>query len=104
MLVATRVFDGDGGTELHIRDMISVTSLKTDDNLDRTFETTWAATNYLLYPANAEPTKAWGRPYTWVVVDVDAGKEDVFTAGMQARIHRWTARGQGKGVRELQAR
>ena len=65
-------------------------------NLDRTFETTWAATNYLLYPANAEPTKAWGRPYTWVVVDVDAGKEDVFTAGMQ------TAQITGKwGYREV---
>ncbi len=83
VLVATRVFDGDGGTELQVQDLIGVTSLKTDDNLDRTFETTWAASDYLLYPPNSAPTKAWGRPYTWVTVDVEAGNEDVFTTGMQ---------------------
>ena len=83
VLLTTRVFDGDGGTELNAPDLISVTSLKTDDNKDRTFETTWAATDYLLYPSNAEPTKVWGRPYTRVIVDREAGNEDVFTAGMQ---------------------
>lgn len=83
VLVTTRKFDGDGATELVVQDLVSVTSLKTDDNKDRTFETTWAATDYLLYPSNAEPTKPWGRPYTRVLVDTEAGNEDVFTAGMQ---------------------
>ena len=83
VLVATRKFDGDGGTTLFTPDLISVTSLKTDDNKDRTFETTWAATDYLLYPPNAEPTSVWGRPYTRVLVDTEAGNEDVFTRGMQ---------------------
>ena len=83
VLVATRKFDGDGGTTLFVPDLISVTSLKTDDNKDRTFETTWAATDYLLYPPNAEPTSVWGRPYTRVLVDTEAGNEDVFTRGMQ---------------------
>ena len=83
VLVATRKFDGDGGTELHVRDLISVTSVKTDDNKDRTFETTWAATDYLLYPSNADPTKPWGRAYSRVLVDTEAGNEDVFTSGMQ---------------------
>ena len=83
VLVATRKFDGDGATSLIVPDLISVTSLKTDDNKDRTFETTWAATDYLLYPTNAEPTKAWGRPYIRALVDTEAGNEDVFTAGMQ---------------------
>ena len=83
VLAATRKFDGDGGTELAVQDLISVTSLKTDDNKDRTFETTWAATDYLLYPPNASPTKSWGRPYIRVLVDTEAGNEDVFTAGMQ---------------------
>ena len=32
VLVATRTFDGDGGTELEVPDLIAVTSLKTDDN------------------------------------------------------------------------
>ena len=83
VLVTSKKFDGDGGTELPIEDLISVTSLKTDDNKDRTFETTWAATDYLLYPANAEPTKEWGRPYTRVLVDLEAGSEDVVTTGRQ---------------------
>ena len=83
VLVTTRKFDGDGGTELATQDLISITSLKTDDNKDRTFETTWATTDYLLYPTNAEPTKSWGRPYTRVLVDLEAGSEDVFTAGLQ---------------------
>ena len=83
VLVGTRKFDGDGGTKLASPDLISVTSLKTDDNKDRTFETTWASTDYLLYPSNAEPTKAWGRPYTRILVDTEAGAEDVFTTGMQ---------------------
>ena len=83
VLVTTRKSDGDGGTDLVVQDMISVTSLKTDDNKDRTFETTWAATDYLLYPANAEPTKVWGGPYTRVLVDLEAGNEDVFTQGRQ---------------------
>ena len=83
VLVATKTFDGGGGTELHLPDLISVTSLKTDDNKDRTFETTWASTDYLLYPPNAEPTKRWGRPYNRVLVDTEAGNEDVFTAGMK---------------------
>ena len=81
VLVATRTFDGDGGTELEVPDLIAVTSLKTDDNKDRTFETTWAATDYLLYPINAEPTNAWGRPYSRVLVDSDAGSQDAFPAG-----------------------
>ncbi len=83
VLVATRRFDGDGGTVLNVPDLISITSLKTDDNKDRTFETTWAATDYLLYPSNAEPTQIWGRPYTRVLVDTEVGKEDIFTAGMR---------------------
>ena len=83
VLVATKTFDGGGGTELHLPDLISVTSLKTDDNKDRTFETTWASTDYLLYPPNAEPTKRWGRPYNRVLVDTEAGNGDVFTAGMK---------------------
>ena len=88
VLVATRKFDGDGGTKLPVPDLISVTSLKTDDNKDRTFETTWAATDYLLYPPNADPTKEWGGPYSRVVVDTEAGSEDVFTLELRsARLH-----------------
>ena len=84
ILVETRKFDGDGSAKLNVPDLISVTTLKSDDNKDRTFETTWAATDYLLYPTNASPSKVWGRPYTRVLVDVEAGSKSSFPAGMQA--------------------
>ena len=83
VLVATRKFDGDGGTTLPVPDLISVTSLKTDDNKDRTFETTWAATDYLLYPPNADPTNYWGRPYGRILVDTENGSQSEFIQGMQ---------------------
>lgn len=83
-LTQARKFDGDGGLYLLIPDLISVTTVKTDDNKDRTFEVTWAATDYLLLPSNADPTTRFNplsRPYTEVWVDVDAGTEDVWTLG-----------------------
>lgn len=42
-------------------DIISITTLKTDDSGQRTYATTWAATDYDLEPANAALD---GRPYT----------------------------------------
>ena len=41
-------------------DLVSVSTVKTDEDGDGTFETTWAATDYELQPVN-RPT---GRPYT----------------------------------------
>ena len=83
VLVVTKKLDGDGGTELMVPDLISITSLKTDDDKDRTFETTWVATDYLLYPPNASPHQRMGRPYIRILVDTEAGSQDVFTKGMQ---------------------
>ena len=66
--VQTLEFDGLAETELLIPDLVAITSLKTDDNEDQTFETTWAATDYWLLPLNADPTSQWGEPYTRVKV------------------------------------
>ena len=87
-LNATRKFDGEETTTLLVPDLISVDSsgLKTDDDKDRTFESTWAATDYLLLPSNADPATAGNpesRPYTRVEVDVDAGTKSDFPAGRQ---------------------
>ena len=79
----SRFFDGDGGKELGVPDLINVTSLRTDDDRDRTFEAIWAVTDYLLYPPNARPDKPWGRPYTRALVDVDAGSKTLFPAGLR---------------------
>jgi hypothetical protein len=88
VLSATRRFDGDGGLTLLIPDLISVDSsgLKTDDNKDRTFETTWATSDYLLLPSNADPagsSNPGSRPYTSVEVDTDAGTKADWPAGRQ---------------------
>jgi hypothetical protein len=45
---------------LHIDDLVSLTSLKTDDDDDGDYETTWAATDYRLEPRNAAVKN---RPY-----------------------------------------
>ena len=88
VLVATRKFDGLGATSLLVPDLVSVDAngLKTDDDRDRTFETTWAAGDYLLRPSNADPASPMNpqsRPYVELAVDVDAGTKSDFPAGMQ---------------------
>jgi len=50
---------------LDIDDLLSVTTLKTDDDADGTFETTWAATDFKLYPRNAT---ADGEPYRYIKI------------------------------------
>jgi len=88
-LAVTRKFDGDGSAELFVPDLISIDSsgLKTDDNLDRTFETTWATTDYLLDPTNADPATAGNaesNPYTKILVDLDAGAKSEWPVGVQS--------------------
>lgn len=51
--VETRYFTAEWYDLLLIEDLISVTTLKTDEDEDRTYETTWAATDYDLEPYNA---------------------------------------------------
>lgn len=51
-----RVFDACDSYELRLgefNELVTVVSLKTDDNLDGTFETTWSASDYQLLPRNA---------------------------------------------------
>ncbi len=81
VLTTTRRFDGDGVSVLNVPDLISLTTLKTDEDKDRTYELTWNSSDYLLYPLNAEPQQPWGRPYTRVLVDVEGGSRRVFPAG-----------------------
>lgn len=87
-LSATRRFDGGGGPTLLIPDLISVDAdgLRTDDDRDRTFETTWSAADYRLRPPNASPASAGlpeSRPFTSVEVDVDAGTKAAWPKGRE---------------------
>jgi len=53
-------------------DLLTVTTLKTDDDGDRTYENTWSSTtDYYLAPYNAATD---GRPYTTIEVDTANGR------------------------------
>ena len=54
-LSETRYFDGDDPICLFVGDLLSVTTLKTDDVGLRTYGTTWATTDYDLLPYNTTP-------------------------------------------------
>jgi hypothetical protein len=51
-------------------DIVSITTLKTDEDGDGTFETTWSAGEYKLQPANAALDN---KPYTMIVLGESAG-------------------------------
>lgn len=59
----TRYYAPSNGDEVYVDDLLTVTTLKTDDDGDGTFETTWTTTDYHLMPLNAA---ANNRPYTWI--------------------------------------
>lgn len=62
---ATATFYCDNSYALAIPDLVSVTTLKTDDNGDGTYETTWTAgTDYVLNPTDVSRLS---RPYRRVV-------------------------------------
>lgn len=51
--VETRVYDGDGLSRLWVGDLLSITTLKFDDDGDGVYEDTLASTDYYLWPSNA---------------------------------------------------
>jgi hypothetical protein len=59
----TRTYTPCNGDRVYIDDLLEITTLKTDDDSDRTYETTWASTDYDLLPENA---LLEGRPYTYI--------------------------------------
>lgn len=68
----TRYFTPDWYDLLHLPDdMISVTTLKTDEDGDGTYEITWATTDYWLEPRNARVNAddAQKRPYRQIRVN-----------------------------------
>ena len=69
--IGTLNFDGDGSQELLVNDLVAIGTLQEDTNFDGTFETNWAAADYVLYPRNANPTGTYdlARPYTSIRVN-----------------------------------
>ncbi|MDY6957623.1 MAG: hypothetical protein SVK08_00565 [Halobacteriota archaeon] len=85
----TRYFDGAGST-LYIDDLLSVTTLKTDEDGDGTYENTFAATDYLLYPLN-------GFPYTRIKLSHDSDYGS-FAAGIKKGVEIAGLWGYGDGT------
>lgn len=63
-----RVFTAEDSGWLEVPDLVSVTTFQTDSDGDRTYEDTWATTDYDLEPFNASDV---GLPYTWVEITPD---------------------------------
>jgi len=59
----TRYYQAANNERVYTDDILTVTTLKTDDDGDRTYETTWASTDYDLCPTNALTD---GEPYTFI--------------------------------------
>lgn len=63
----TRYYTAVRADRLLVDDLLSVTTIRTDEDGDGTFETTWAASDYLLAPFNAQ-LESVPQPYTTVLV------------------------------------
>ena len=64
----TRYYTATFHDDCTVDDLLSVTTLKTDDDGDGTFETTWTTSDYTLYPLNAALD---GLPFTNIKTSVD---------------------------------
>jgi len=64
-VAATYTYTAGSTGKLHVDDVRTITTLKTDTAGDGTYSTSWAGTDFLLEPANAVND---GRPYTSITV------------------------------------
>lgn len=75
--IDTRYFAGDGGAYLTVPDLLAVTSVKLDEDGDRTFALALTGTDYYLrrhgHPASESP------PYSRILLDSVGGQRAAFT-------------------------
>ena len=72
----TRYYTAERSDYCLIDDLVSITTLQTDDDMDGTYETTWSASDYILAPRNAANNN---QPYT--EIDAAIGWPKVFPVG-----------------------
>lgn len=72
---------------LRVPDLVSVSALATDDDGDLTYETSWAATDYMLFPIDASEQEEVQRPYTEIRVSFATGSTgNTFPVGYQKSV------------------
>jgi hypothetical protein len=71
----TRYYTAEDGYEIQVDDLTSVSALKTDDNGDGVFETTWASTQYILKYGENYNAALDSKPYTQIEISESGGKE-----------------------------
>jgi len=86
---ATRYFDG-AGSRLWVSDLLSVTTLKTDEDGDATYENTFTTDDYHLYPLNDYP-----KIYIDLSSDSDYGS---FGGGIKKAVEIAGSWGYGDGI------
>lgn len=75
---ATRYFTAELGDELYPGDLVSVTTLATDDDGNRVYETVWVTTDFDLWPSNAVLD---GEPY--LTIQTTPQGNNTFPVGMK---------------------
>lgn len=59
----THYYEAEQWDEIEVDDLVSVTTLKTDEDQDRAYETTWGATDFELGPGDSAPyTRIYATP------------------------------------------
>ena len=64
----TRYYTADDGHEIQVDDLTGTPTIKTDDDGDGTYETTWAGTDYNLKYGNNYNAALDGKPFTQIEV------------------------------------
>jgi hypothetical protein len=77
----TRYYTPEYTDLLWVDDLLSVTTLKGDDNWDGTYETTWTTSDYILEPRNAAANSNDVKPYRQIRQDVNGDYS--FPAGVR---------------------
>jgi len=91
---ATRYFDG--AVKLWLPDLLSITTLKTDEDGDATFENTLATTDYILYGHGIEDTLNV-LPYTRLEISMDSDYSS-FASGVKKGVQIAGLWGYGDGI------
>lgn len=80
-LTATRYFDGNGLARLYVGDLVSVTTLKVDEDRDDTYETTLTvSTDYWLWPDNVLAQQ----PYRGIELNPNSTQLTAWTPGRRS--------------------